>query len=91
MPPASSDAALQRLQQREWRRLRRAETPQRRSGGGRVILEEDLFALRGIWSDVTHRIAALRESTYVWERILSSESPAEMLEAICSSDEMLTE
>lgn len=37
------------------------------------------------------RIAALRESTYVWERILSSETPAEMLEAIRSSDEMLTE
>jgi CBS domain containing-hemolysin-like protein/mannitol/fructose-specific phosphotransferase system IIA component (Ntr-type) len=37
------------------------------------------------------RIASLRESTYVWERILSSATPAEMLEAIRSSDEMLTE
>lgn len=37
------------------------------------------------------RIAALRESTYVWERILGAETPAEMLEAIRSSDEMLTE
>jgi phosphoribosylformylglycinamidine synthase len=27
-----------------------------------VLLEEDLFALRAIWSDVTHRIAALRDN-----------------------------
>ncbi len=37
------------------------------------------------------RIAALRESAYVWERILGALTPAEMLEAIRSSDEMLTE
>jgi len=37
------------------------------------------------------RIAALRESTYVWERILSADTPADLLEAIRSSDEMLTE
>ena len=37
------------------------------------------------------RIAALRESTYVWERILGAETPAEMLEAIRSGDEILTE
>jgi len=37
------------------------------------------------------RIAALRESSYVWERILSATTPAELLEAIRSSDEMLTE
>lgn len=37
------------------------------------------------------RIAALRESTYVWQRILSAETPGEMLEAIRSSDEMLVE
>ena len=37
------------------------------------------------------RIAALRESPYVWERILSAATPAEMLEAIRSSDEMLTD
>jgi CBS domain containing-hemolysin-like protein len=37
------------------------------------------------------RIAALRESSYVWERIRSASSPGEMLEAIRSSDEMLGE
>ena len=30
--------------------------------GNKVLLEEDLFALRAIWSDVTHRIAALRDN-----------------------------
>ncbi len=30
--------------------------------GAKVLLEEDLFALRAIWSDVTHRIAALRDN-----------------------------
>jgi phosphoribosylformylglycinamidine synthase len=30
--------------------------------GGRVLFEENLFALRSIWSDVTHRIAALRDN-----------------------------
>ena len=29
---------------------------------GQVLLEENLFALRGIWSDVTRRIAALRDN-----------------------------
>ncbi|QYM77912.1 phosphoribosylformylglycinamidine synthase [Horticoccus luteus] len=29
---------------------------------GRVLFDEDLFALRAIWSDVTHRIAALRDN-----------------------------
>ncbi len=37
------------------------------------------------------RIAALRESTYVWERILGAATPGALLEAIRSSDEMLTE
>ena len=36
------------------------------------------------------RIAALRESPYVWERIFDSKTPAETLETIRSSDEMLT-
>jgi phosphoribosylformylglycinamidine synthase len=30
--------------------------------GGKVIFEEGLFALRAIWSDVTRRIAALRDN-----------------------------
>ncbi len=30
--------------------------------GNKVLIEEDLFALRAIWSDVTHRIAALRDN-----------------------------
>ncbi|MEN9663378.1 MAG: Phosphoribosylformylglycinamidine synthase [Verrucomicrobiota bacterium] len=30
--------------------------------GGQVLLDEDLFALRGIWSDVTRRIAAMRDN-----------------------------
>ncbi|PAW74587.1 MAG: phosphoribosylformylglycinamidine synthase [Opitutia bacterium Tous-C4FEB] len=29
--------------------------------GGKIILDEDLFALRAVWSDVTHRMAALRD------------------------------
>jgi len=29
---------------------------------GKVLIEEDLFALRAIWSDVTRRIAALRDN-----------------------------
>jgi phosphoribosylformylglycinamidine synthase len=29
---------------------------------GQVLLDEDLFALRAIWSDVTHRMAALRDN-----------------------------
>jgi PTS system nitrogen regulatory IIA component len=37
------------------------------------------------------RIAALRESSYGWERILSARTPAQLLEAIRSSDEMLTD
>ena len=37
------------------------------------------------------RIAALRESHYVWERVQHAESAAEMLEAIRGSDEMITE
>ena len=37
------------------------------------------------------RIAALCESPYVWERVLSSGSPGELLEAIRGSDEMLGE
>ena len=32
------------------------------SRGGKVLLDEDLFALRAIWSDVTRRIAALRDN-----------------------------
>ncbi|HEY1110829.1 MAG TPA: phosphoribosylformylglycinamidine synthase, partial [Opitutaceae bacterium] len=32
------------------------------SRGGKAIYEENLFALRAIWSDVTHRIAALRDN-----------------------------
>ena len=30
--------------------------------GGKAIFEENLFALRGIWSDVTRRIASLRDN-----------------------------
>jgi phosphoribosylformylglycinamidine synthase len=30
--------------------------------GGQTLLDEDLFALRAIWSDVTRRIAALRDN-----------------------------
>ena len=30
--------------------------------GGQVLLEENLFALRAVWSDVTHRIASLRDN-----------------------------
>src|SRR6185369_14081000 len=30
--------------------------------GGKIIFEENLFALRAIWSDVTRRIAALRDN-----------------------------
>src|SRR5262249_1179369 len=30
--------------------------------GGETIYEENLFTLRGIWSDVTRRIAALRDN-----------------------------
>ena len=37
------------------------------------------------------RIAALRESPYVWERITGATTAAALLEAIRSSDEMLTE
>jgi len=37
------------------------------------------------------RIAALRESDYVWDRVQSSTTTAEMMEAIRSSDEMLVE
>jgi CBS domain containing-hemolysin-like protein len=37
------------------------------------------------------RIAALCESPYVWERVLSSASPTELMEAIRGSDEMLGE
>lgn len=37
------------------------------------------------------RIAALRESDFVWERVQSSTTAAEMMEAIRSSDEMLVE
>lgn len=37
------------------------------------------------------RIAALRESPYVWERITCATTSATLLEAIRSSDEMLTE
>lgn len=29
--------------------------------GGKILLDEDLFALRAVWSDVTHRMAALRD------------------------------
>jgi phosphoribosylformylglycinamidine synthase len=29
--------------------------------GGKMLLDEDLFALRAVWSDVTHRMAALRD------------------------------
>ena len=29
--------------------------------GGKILLDEDLFALRAAWSDVTHRMAALRD------------------------------
>jgi phosphoribosylformylglycinamidine synthase len=29
---------------------------------GAILLDEDLFALRAIWSDVTHRIATLRDN-----------------------------
>ena len=32
------------------------------SRGGKILLDEDLFALRAIWSDVTRRIAALRDN-----------------------------
>jgi phosphoribosylformylglycinamidine synthase len=30
--------------------------------GGKILLDEDLFALRAIWSDVTRRMAALRDN-----------------------------
>jgi len=30
--------------------------------GGKVLLDEDLFALRAIWSDVTRRIATIRDN-----------------------------
>ena len=30
--------------------------------GGAILLDEDLFALRAIWSDVTRRLAALRDN-----------------------------
>ena len=36
------------------------------------------------------RIAALRESSYVWDRLLDAQSPAEALEAIRSGDELMT-
>lgn len=36
------------------------------------------------------RIAALRESSYVWDRLLRAKSPAEALEAIRSGDELMT-
>lgn len=36
------------------------------------------------------RIAALRESPYAWDRILTAETSAELLEAVRGSDEMLT-
>ncbi len=36
------------------------------------------------------RIANLRESVYVWDRLLAAESPAEALEAIRSGDELIT-
>ncbi len=29
--------------------------------GGKILLDEDLFALRAVWSDVTQRMAALRD------------------------------
>jgi phosphoribosylformylglycinamidine synthase len=29
--------------------------------GGKILLDEDLFALRAVWSDVTHHMAALRD------------------------------
>ncbi len=32
------------------------------SRGGKVVFEENLFALRAIWSDVTRRMAALRDN-----------------------------
>ncbi|MBC7369477.1 MAG: phosphoribosylformylglycinamidine synthase [Undibacterium sp.] len=32
------------------------------SRGGKVLFDEDLFALRAIWSDVTRRIAAIRDN-----------------------------
>ncbi len=32
------------------------------SRGGKVLFEENLFALRALWSDVTRRIAALRDN-----------------------------
>jgi phosphoribosylformylglycinamidine synthase len=32
------------------------------SRGGKLLLDEDLFALRAIWSDVTRRMAALRDN-----------------------------
>lgn len=37
------------------------------------------------------RIAALRESSFVWDRVQNSATAADMMEAIRSSDEMLTE
>jgi len=36
------------------------------------------------------RIAAMRESSYVWDRLLRAKSPAEALEAIRSGDELMT-
>ena len=36
------------------------------------------------------RIAALRESVYVWDRLLKATSPSEALEAIRSGDELMT-
>lgn len=42
-------------------------------------------------SKLLARIAALRESQYVWDRVQSAATAAEMLEAIRSSDEMMTE
>lgn len=36
------------------------------------------------------RIANLRESSYVWDRLLEARSPAEALEAIRSGDELIT-
>jgi hypothetical protein len=36
------------------------------------------------------RIAALRESAYVWDRMMKSQTSAESLEAIRSADELAT-
>jgi phosphoribosylformylglycinamidine synthase len=43
--------------------------------GGKILLDEDLFALRAVWSDVTHRMAALRDLADVIERAMFAQQP----------------